>query len=162
MNTYLYIPEPCHEDWNNMLPENKGRHCLQCCKTVIDFTSWEATDIAAYLKANASQKVCGRFKEEQLNEPVEETIHRIYYSNLSVFKKIAAIVVIVFGIAGASCNMDVQGKIAKHPMGEPAPLSTDTTGKQQLNTPTLPKNIDIVVGTVAVVQPPHRKKKKVE
>ncbi|WP_157588794.1 hypothetical protein [Psychroserpens burtonensis] len=35
----INIPKPCHEDWNQMTTQQKGRHCSSCEKTVIDFTS---------------------------------------------------------------------------------------------------------------------------
>ena len=33
----LNIAEPCREDWQNMTPNNLGRHCQNCQKTVVDF-----------------------------------------------------------------------------------------------------------------------------
>lgn len=108
METYIHIPTPCHENWNNMLPADQGRHCLQCSKTVVDFTDWDTPAIAAYLHANATQKVCGRFNATQLDVPVEDTILQVFYSSLPLFKKIAAVVVIVFGMA--SCSPKTTGK----------------------------------------------------
>ncbi len=34
----LSIPKPCHEDWAAMTPNEQGRHCAVCAKTVTDFT----------------------------------------------------------------------------------------------------------------------------
>ena len=104
MDAYIHIPKPCNENWENMVPEDKGRHCLLCSKTVIDFTGWEATEIAAYLKAQTDTKVCGRFRQEQLTTPVIEAVQRIYYANLSLLKKIAAVFVIAFGLSASSCS----------------------------------------------------------
>lgn len=118
METYIHIPSPCHENWNNMLPEDQGRHCLQCSKTVVDFTDWDTPAIVAYLHANATQKVCGRFNASQLDVPVEDTILQVFYSNLPLFKKMAAVIVIVFGMASCSPKSTPQqsppmlGKIA--------------------------------------------------
>src|ERR1700756_4455260 len=41
----IQIPKPCHQDWNTMEPNEQGRHCLQCCKTVVDFTNQEPEEI---------------------------------------------------------------------------------------------------------------------
>ena len=60
----LHIPKPCNENWENMDPNEKGRHCLSCQKTVHDFTNWETQDIADYIKNRGS--VCVRLNEEQL------------------------------------------------------------------------------------------------
>lgn len=58
------IPNPCHEDWNKMTPEEKGRHCKVCQKTVFDFTS--KTDEYIVKTFTENTNVCGRFKSTQL------------------------------------------------------------------------------------------------
>ncbi len=58
------IPKPCHEDWNKMTPEEKGRHCKMCQKTVFDFTLQTDEYIVKTFTENAN--VCGRFKATQL------------------------------------------------------------------------------------------------
>jgi len=32
----ISIENPCHEDWQKMLPESQGRFCQACEKTVVD------------------------------------------------------------------------------------------------------------------------------
>ena len=61
----LNIPEPCHVDWNTMTPELKGRHCNVCEKTVFDFTT--KTDEYIVKTFEQDNKLCGRFKNSQLN-----------------------------------------------------------------------------------------------
>jgi len=66
----ITIPKPCHEDWNTMTQEEKGRFCGSCKKTVIDFTKLSNSEVQDYLSENKHQKICGHFKKEQL-----DTIH---------------------------------------------------------------------------------------
>lgn len=63
----VFIPEPCQENWNEMLPIERGRHCNSCSKIVTDFTSMSNEEITRFLKYNTG-KVCGRFKTSQLTQ----------------------------------------------------------------------------------------------
>jgi hypothetical protein len=66
----LSIPTPCTEDWNKMLPVERGRHCQQCCKTVVDFSGMRDAEVLRFFKdwstAAGSGGVCGRFASDQL------------------------------------------------------------------------------------------------
>ncbi|HEY4334672.1 MAG TPA: T9SS type A sorting domain-containing protein [Puia sp.] len=64
-NVQLHIPTPCHEDWEAMRPEEKGRFCSSCCKTVIDFSLMSDSEVLHYL-GNTAGNVCGRFAGDQL------------------------------------------------------------------------------------------------
>src|SRR5690606_36105847 len=59
----ISIPNPCHENWNEMLPEEKGRFCLSCQKCVLDFTKLSDDEI---LKSLQKPNQCGRFSNQQL------------------------------------------------------------------------------------------------
>jgi hypothetical protein len=52
-----------------MTPANGGRHCAACQKTVVDFTQKTDAEILAYL-AQATGRTCGRFRAEQLGQPL--------------------------------------------------------------------------------------------
>ena len=69
----LSIPTPCHENWDTMLPNEKGRHCLSCQKTVVDFTKMTDTQIIRYFQDYKSS-TCGRFLETQLNRPTLQPV----------------------------------------------------------------------------------------
>src|SRR5688500_699317 len=68
-DTLLHIAEPCHENWNNMSPEQQGRYCGSCCKTVVDFSMMSDKEILQVL-SKAASKTCGRFTEDQLQRPL--------------------------------------------------------------------------------------------
>jgi len=68
----LSIPQPCHENWNEMRPEEKGRFCQSCQKCVTDFTLLSDDEI---LKIIQKPNQCGRFSKmqlEQLNRKLKE------------------------------------------------------------------------------------------
>ena len=69
----IQIPSPCHEDWNQMLPAEQGRFCQSCEKTVVDFSQMSDEQVLSYfkLKQQNSERVCGRFRAEQVSKPVQ-------------------------------------------------------------------------------------------
>ncbi|KIA95018.1 MULTISPECIES: carboxypeptidase-like regulatory domain-containing protein [unclassified Flavobacterium] len=67
-NIKISIPKPCHENWLEMTPTEKGRFCSNCQKNVIDFTKASDREILiAYTKNNS---LCGRFNNTQLNRNI--------------------------------------------------------------------------------------------
>lgn len=60
----IKIPQPCHENWHLMSPENRGRHCQKCDKVVHDFTGYSDAELKAFFERE--QGGCGRFKTSQL------------------------------------------------------------------------------------------------
>lgn len=63
----LSIPEPCHENWDNMTPTQQGRYCNACAKEVIDFSNMSDSEVLSYfLKKKKADTVCGRAFPDQL------------------------------------------------------------------------------------------------
>jgi hypothetical protein len=65
-NIQINVEDPCHQDWAKMAPEEKGRFCCSCSKTVVDFSPMSDRELLSSL-ANAGAHVCGRFTADQLN-----------------------------------------------------------------------------------------------
>lgn len=65
----ISIPEPCHEDWNQMTPMERGRFCDACQKNVWDFTKASDRELYRFFE-NKPQGVCGRFSTHQLNRDI--------------------------------------------------------------------------------------------
>ena len=61
----LTIPKPCHENWDGMTPEDKGRFCGACQKTVIDFRSMSDRELAQFFKKPLTN-ACGHFHADPL------------------------------------------------------------------------------------------------
>ncbi|MEY4877545.1 MAG: hypothetical protein RL708_2695 [Bacteroidota bacterium] len=90
MKYNINIPQPCHEDWNKMLPEQKGRHCDACKTVVTDFTIMTDAEIINHLKATASN-TCGRFLETQLNRNLIEPTKTYDWFNIPKLSAAASI-----------------------------------------------------------------------
>lgn len=77
---HIQVPEPCHENWNNMTVTEQGKFCLACQKEVIDFSQMSDKEILQHI-SNASGKSCGRFRNDQLNRALvpPEEIKRIWW-----------------------------------------------------------------------------------
>ncbi|MCW1961582.1 TonB-dependent receptor plug domain-containing protein [Chryseobacterium viscerum] len=62
----ITIPKPCHENWNAMSPDEKGRFCSVCSKTVRDFRRADDDEIIDVF-SRTSEEICGNFNPSQLN-----------------------------------------------------------------------------------------------
>ncbi len=70
----INIPIPCHENWENMTSQDKGRFCGSCQKVVVDFTKMSNDEIIDYFKKQETKKsTCGRFYDVQLRQINQET-----------------------------------------------------------------------------------------
>lgn len=69
-NISIHIPTPCHENWDAMTPQQQGRFCQSCAKTVVDFTAMTDNEVLNYF-TKASGNTCGRFTANQLQRPLQ-------------------------------------------------------------------------------------------
>lgn len=129
---HIRIAEPCHENWNSMLPAEQGRFCMSCQKQVVDFSSMTDKEILEHI-ATASKSICGRADNDQLNRllvaPPEP--RRIWWRH---WMGLAASFLLLFSKSNA------QVKHPRHP--------TVHTPPTQKNLP----STSIVMGTVAMVE----------
>lgn len=110
----IIISNPCHENWENMTPQEKGRFCAVCSKTVKDFTRSSDQEV---LKAfsRPEDDICGRFNETQLNR-------NLLYSDInSVFVKFAA-----------GCMLTAGGMIVVHGQQTTAQDTTKAEALQEV------------------------------
>lgn len=101
-NIQLAIHEPCHENWDAMTPQEKGRFCGSCQKEVIDFTGMNDQQLAQFFKKPSTGSVCGRFMSDQLNHNLAVPQKRIPW--LSYFFTLALPPLL------ASCESNAQAK----------------------------------------------------
>lgn len=100
----ITIPKPCHENWNEMTPREKGRFCSSCAKTVIDFTKKSTKEIKNYLIDQKTQRVCGHFYRKQLDSITIEIPQTTFDQQLSFQKIFVLALFFVMGTTLFSCN----------------------------------------------------------
>ena len=61
------VHNPCQENWDKMLPQEKGRFCNSCAKTVVDYANMSDREINERMR-NATSHMCGRFTQEQIDK----------------------------------------------------------------------------------------------
>ncbi|REH56345.1 hypothetical protein C7448_101383 [Tenacibaculum gallaicum] len=111
-NFKLTISKPCHEDWNAMTPNEKGKFCNSCSKTVVDFTQKSTKEIEDYLVANKGQRVCGHFYRKQLDSIIIQLPETTFYQPLTFQKLFILSLLFAMGTTLFSCKTNT-GKTQK-------------------------------------------------
>lgn len=102
----IQLSEPCSEDWDLMQPNEQGRFCGVCCKTVMDFTNWQPQDIAQYLIDHAAEKPCGRFKQNHLNITINisDILPHVKKWEVPYLQKLTAVILVCFVLTNVACT----------------------------------------------------------
>jgi hypothetical protein len=106
----ISIPTPCHEDWQAMTPNEQGCHCTSCAKTVIDFTVMSDDEVKYFFLNKKEEKVCGRFRNQQLEYINIHLPKNIFSQPLPLWKHFLAACLLAFGMMLFSCNTSTTGK----------------------------------------------------
>ncbi|NDI99469.1 hypothetical protein GWA97_10325 [Flavobacterium sp. LaA7.5] len=111
MNTYkISVPKPCHEDWNTMTPNDKGRFCANCSKTVIDFSEMTDVEIKSYLIVQKGESVCGHFRTSQLQRITITIPAQVLYSQTQFRKIFLLALLFTMGTTLLSCADEAGNK----------------------------------------------------
>lgn len=124
----LSIPEPCHEDWSKMTPNDRGRYCQSCSKTVIDFTTMNVEEIQDYIHNHRNQRICGHIKQSQLDSINLKIPETIFNQELSFNRLFLLVLLICMGSTLFNCK-DTSGvtkKIERIEIVETSPQIKDT------------------------------------
>jgi len=95
MNGKIYIPKPCHENWDAMESAEKGRHCGVCSKVVTDFTNMETPEIIRFLQ-NSKTEVCGHIKVKEITPSNSRQNFQFWFKRLLPKLKVGLAAVIPF------------------------------------------------------------------
>lgn len=108
----ISIPRPCHENWSEMSPNEKGRFCQSCSKIVVDFTNMKTDDIQAFIHNNREQRICGHIKQSQLNTINLQILDRVFEQTLSFHKLFLLALLITMGTSLLTCQ-DEKGNVKR-------------------------------------------------
>jgi len=95
-NITLSIPTPCNENWENMTPNERGRHCGSCNKTVVDFSLFTDKQLVEFF-SKITGAVCGRLNNMQ----VERELVYVEPRNSFLYKLLFG-TTIALGLAGSA------------------------------------------------------------
>jgi len=98
----IAIPKPCHENWQTMTPNEKGRFCGSCSKTVVDFTQMDPSEIQYYLINN--KRVCGHIKQSQLNNINLRIPSEVFQKRMPYRRFFSLVLLVVMGSSIMSCT----------------------------------------------------------
>lgn len=124
----ISIPKPCHENWSKMTPNEKGRFCQSCSKTVVDFTNMTTDDIQDFIHANKHQRICGHIKQSQLDTINLKVSQSVFDQTLSFHKIFLLALLLAMGTNIFSCA-DEKGNTKKIESIELIDTKTDTIEK---------------------------------
>ena len=106
----IAVPKPCHEDWDKMSPNQQGRHCTACAKTVVDFTNMTDEEVQYFFINKKEERVCGRFKNGQLHRICIDIPENVLYMQMPLWKKFLVACLVVFSASLFSCDTTINGK----------------------------------------------------
>lgn len=134
----LSIPAPCHEDWDNMTPVDKGKFCGSCQKQVVDFSNMSDRQVAEFFKKPSTGSVCGRFMSDQLERDIEIPKKRIPW--LKYFFQFA---IPAFLLSIKSSSVKAQGTVTI--------IKTDKPAKPIVGEPLIAKCIKPLIGDTLIL-----------
>lgn len=141
----IIIDNPCHENWNAMAPNKDGAHCFSCQKSVIDFSQKSINEIKSFFNSiTNSEKICGRFKQNQLKELSFDDFF-MKFKKWILPHKLVVIMLFTFGLTLFSCQSNppkteiMGGVVAKN-------MKPDTTKEVDKI-----QNQNLILGEAAVI-----------
>ncbi|WP_300669872.1 hypothetical protein [Soonwooa sp.] len=78
----ISIPKPCHENWDQMTPAEKGKFCGICSKNVTDLTAMSDDQILNELQSNSN--ICVIANDSQLNRNLEYSFINSLFSKFAL------------------------------------------------------------------------------
>lgn len=167
----IAIPKPCHENWLEMTPNEKGRFCQSCSKTVVDFTNMKTNEIQEFVHNNKQQRICGHIKQNQLDAINLQISDTIFEQKLSFHKLFLLALLLAMGTSLFSCSDDkgntkkiesveivekvidsIQIEVKKHSDSATTCTSKEKTDSATIEKPKIKDQIITTIGDVAIIK----------
>ena len=132
----ITIPKPCDEDWETMTPNQQGRHCNACAKTVVDFTLLSDEQVQQFFLYQKEERVCGRFKQEQLHRILITLPINILHITMPRWKQFLTACLLAFSSMLFSCDTMIDQNIKILGASLPEITEVSTTGLSVIKTKT--------------------------
>ena len=139
----ISIPKPCHENWSEMTPNEKGRFCQSCSKTVVDFTKMDTSEIQTFIHHNKHQRICGHIKQQQLDAINLQISETVFEQTLNFHKLFLLALLLAMGTSLFSCSDD-HGRTKKIESVEIIETKIDSTKSE------VKKHVDSTVSVCAI------------
>jgi hypothetical protein len=125
--TNLTIAEPCHENWDTMTGDQRGRFCSSCDKSVHHLTEMSPREATSLLRSQPADGLCIRYEVDEAGDPVVGRRRVLATSPLSQQLGATALVGRATMFAAGLASMLAAGVATAGPpapmlMGEPIPL----------------------------------------
>ena len=143
----ISIPKPCHEDWQKMTPNQQGKFCNTCAKTVVDFTKKSVKEIQEFFTENQGQKVCGRFQLNQLDTITIEIPKQVLFQQRSFSKIFLLALLTTMGATLMSCNSNGKKQKINQVIVLDSVASSKTSGEKKTDSITERETTDSISET---------------
>lgn len=152
-STYrIVITNPCDEKWENMQPDELGRHCAFCNKTVVDFTLLDDEAVKKYFLQYKNIPTCGRFFKKQVDTIRIEIHEQVLYANITFWKKFLVVFMLCFSTQLFAVEFVLTDSLPTDSTGvfmsdssqfnpSDTELNTDTTPRLHIDTTMIPPEI---------------------
>ena len=133
--TDLRIASPCHESWEGMTPDGRGRHCASCAKTVVDVTAMSPGDARAFVadelpaRIGRGDRVCVRAHADARGRLLRPGARRYLLTN-----GLAAVLAVTMAGCGGESPKVIVGDVY-----DPAATPNHATPEPRMGKPALPR-----------------------
>jgi hypothetical protein len=158
----IEIPEPCHAEWDAMRPEEKGRFCLDCRKTVHDLSAMTKPEAQDFLHRTACADICVSFEHHEdgtllFREPAPRPAAVVPIARLRRPRSVAAAVATA-GMAAALAACAPHGDASVRQYAAETPVFQSPTvviphGNEQATPVPVPPPVEEVVEHVVEDEP---------